>query len=84
MKINKKPNKTTKEFIELLGELDQIELIGITKILCVKLVDDKGPRAGEDIILDIIDTFEHLNRKQKRDIFKILKEVKKTNAASKN
>lgn len=78
-------DKQTYIFIEMLKDLEPIELFGVSKILCIKTMnEDKSARTGGEILGDMIETFNGLNRKQKKEILKILKEVKKSNALTKN
>lgn len=67
------------QFIRALGKLELMELIGIATILCVKLQlnKDEDLRPFEDILSDMISTFEKLNRSQKREILGLIKKVTK-------
>lgn len=73
-----KTNKTVEKFIELILRLEPIEFIGLSKILCIKIVDDKmEPRPSEDIMCDMIDKFGSINRKKRKEILNIMKSAGK-------
>lgn len=73
--------KNVNEFAKLLGKLDAPSLIGLTRMLEVRvfyedLKDDKGhpmPRSGEAIIEDCLVKFFSLNRQKRREILKALR-----------
>ena len=75
----------TNEFAKLLIRLDGASLIGLTRILQVKVFyddikDENGnlmPRSGEQIIEDCLVKFHSLNREKRRQILRILRAVKK-------
>lgn len=78
-------NKDLNTFANYIIKLDGGEFIGLAKMLCVPVfkdtaVDIKGkpaPRSAEDIIVDCLTAFSNLNRKQRRDILKMLKPIAK-------
>lgn len=73
--------KNVNEFAKLLGKLDAPSLIGLTRMLEVRvfyedLKDDKGhpmPRSGEAIVEDCLVKFFSLNRQKRREILKVLR-----------
>ena len=77
--------KNVNEFAKLIIKLDGASLLGLTRMLRVKvfyddLKDDKGhpmPRSGEAIIEDCLVKFHSLNRAERRDILRILRAAKK-------
>jgi hypothetical protein len=77
--------KQTNEFALLLTKLDGASLIGLTRLLQVKVFyddvkDENGkpmPRSGEQIIEDCLVKFHSLNREKRRDILRVLRAVKK-------
>lgn len=77
--------KNTNEFAKLLTKLDGASLIGLTRILKVKVFyddvkDDRGkpmPRSGEQIIEDCLVKFHSLNREKRREILRMMRAVKK-------
>ena len=77
--------KNTNEFALLLTKLDGASLIGLTRILEVKVFyddvkDENGkpmPRSGEAIIEDCLVKFHSLNREKRRQILHILRAAKK-------
>jgi hypothetical protein len=77
--------KQTNEFALLLTKLNGASLIGLTRLLQVKVFyddvkDENGkpmPRSGEQIIEDCLVKFHSLNREKRRDILRVLRAVKK-------
>lgn len=73
--------KNVNEFAKLIGKLDGPTLIGLTRMLEVRvfyedLKDDKGhpmPRSGEAIVEDCLVKFFSLNRQKRREILKVLR-----------
>ena len=84
LKMEKNKNKVSSKivinFLELVTQLEPIEFVGLSKILCVPLVNQKNePREFEDILSDMIDKFISTGRKQRKDIIKVLKQsIKET------
>lgn len=113
-----KKKRQFNEFMKILSKLEVVELIGVARILGVKLVEKKeveveegykadakadkqgvrsikngeqaadvktstGPAAlyqardGIDIMTDIVNAFNNLNRKQRKNLLLILKEAEK-------
>ena len=77
--------KQTNEFALLLTKLNGASLIGLTRLLQVKVFyddvkDENGkpmPRSGEQIIEDCLVKFHSLNREKRREILRVLRAVKK-------
>lgn len=69
------------ELIELITELEPVEFIGLARVLCVDIVneEDKTTRDFYDILNDIVNKFNTLARKQRREILSVLRRVKKEN-----
>lgn len=70
------------QFITYINNLEPIEFNGIAKILCVSIFTDntkekKKIRKYEDILSDLMDNFCLLGRRQRKEIFKLLKQVEK-------
>lgn len=66
------------EFITIINRLEPVEFAGIVKILCVALADYSGKvRPYEEILSDLIDNFCKIGRRQRREIIKLLRQVKK-------
>ena len=66
------------EFIKCVSLLSEVEFLGVAKILCVDYTGvDKKPRPVEAILSDMIDKFVFLNRKKRRELMKILKQITK-------
>ncbi len=77
--------KNVNEFANLLVTLDGATVIGLTRLLKVKVFyddvkDENGkpmPRSGEAIIEDCLVKFHSLNREKRRQILRILRAAKK-------
>ena len=77
--------RNTNEFARLLTKLDGVSLIGLTRLLEVKVFyddvkDDNGkpmPRSGEAIIEDCLVKFHALNRQRRRNILRMMRAAKK-------
>ena len=77
--------KNVNEFAKLIGTLDAASLIGLTRLLKVKVFyddvkDANGkpmPRSGEAIIEDCLVKFHSMNRKDRRKILTLLKHTKR-------
>lgn len=69
------------ELIELITELEPVEFIGLARVLCVDIINekDKTTRDFYDILNDIVNKFNTLARKQRREILSVLRRVKKEN-----
>ena len=73
-------NKKNK-LIELITELEPVEFIGLARVLCVDIIneEDKTTRDFYEVLNDIVDKFNTLARKQRREILSVLRRVKKEN-----
>ena len=73
-------NKKNK-LIELITELEPVEFIGLARVLCIDIInkEDKTARDFYEVLNDIVDKFNTLARKQRREILSILRRVKKEN-----
>ena len=69
------------ELIELITKLEPVEFIGLARVLCIDIIneEDKTTRDFYDILNDIVDKFNTLARKQRREILSVLRRVKKEN-----
>lgn len=69
------------ELIELITKLEPVEFIGLARILCIDIIneEDKTTRDFYDVLNDIVNKFNTLARKQRREILSVLKRVKKEN-----
>ena len=78
-------DKNTTEFAKLICTLDAAALIGLTRLLKVKVFyddvkDENGkpmPRSGEAIIEDCLVKFYALNRERRKEIIKIMRQAVK-------
>ena len=72
MVIKKKKN-ITEEFTICLSKLEAVEFLGVCRVLSVPLVDKSDePRKFGALLVDVIQKFSMLNRKQKRDLLKLV------------
>ena len=85
MDILKTKEQTLTDFAKMLGKMDAMEFLGLAKILCVHVFDNENkdengkpaPREAEAIIEDCIIAFDNLNRKQRRDILRVMRNTVK-------
>lgn len=74
----KKEKTTNQNFMELLIRLEAVEFLGLCKFLGVKLMEDsKTPRDFADLLSDLMEKFQNLNRTRQRELLQILKKVNK-------
>ena len=74
------------EFIDLIKYLEPAEFIGLARILCIDIMD-KETKQNRDfyvVLNDMINKFNSLGRKQRREILSVLKKARKENAGTKN
>lgn len=71
------------DFIRALAKLPPEQLIGVARILKVKLMSDERDendklimRDGADITTDVLNAYAALNKKQRRNLLKIIKAAK--------
>lgn len=74
------------DFVRALVALPPEQIIGVARVLNVKIIKDefeevdgkKTPkmRDGQEILLDILNEYAKLNRKQRRNLLKIVKAAK--------
>lgn len=69
------------ELIELITKLEPVEFIGLARVLCIDIInkEDKTTRDFYDVLNDIVNKFNTLARKQRREILSVLRRVKKEN-----
>lgn len=69
------------ELIELITKLEPVEFIGLARILCIDIINegDQTTRDFYDVLNDIVNKFNTLARKQRREILSVLRRVKKEN-----
>jgi len=77
---NKYPHN---DFIIALSKLTPDQLVGTARVLGVNIMtdekDEKGNyqvRDGQEIVTDMINSYSALNRKQRRNLLKIVKAAK--------
>ena len=78
-------DKNTTDFAKLLCTLDAPSFIGLTRLMQVKMFyddvkDEKGhpmPRSAEAIIEDCLVKFHSMNRKDRREYLKVLRNMQK-------
>ena len=68
--------KTFLSFIEEVSKLSEVELVGLSKILCVPILDkDENERPFEEILSDMMDKFLMVKRGKRKEILKMIKDV---------
>ena len=74
------------EFINLIKYLEPVEFIGLARILCVDIIhkEDKTARDFYDVLNDMVNKFNTLACKQRREILSVLKKARNENAGTKN
>ena len=66
-------------FIEEVSKLSEVEFVGLSKILCVPILDkDKNERPFEDILSDMMDKFLMIKRGKRKEILNMIKDVNRT------
>lgn len=87
--IYKPLEKQAEEFVCLISKLNAFEFMGILKLLSVPIFENEQEitketnpkdivsRQFEDLLDDAIDTFCVLNRARRREVLKLLREVRK-------
>lgn len=75
--MNKKDQLST--FLERISKLEAIEFIGLAKILCVELMeeDKETYRPFEDVLSDMMINYTKAARKSRRQIDKVLRDIRK-------
>lgn len=75
----------TKTFIAALPQLQPLEIMGLCRILCIKVKDENNEvKNGAHILEEIIKKFDSIGRKQKRQILKMIEELLKEKKADIN
>lgn len=73
---SKVSSKTFLSFIEEISKLSEIEFVGLSKILCVPILDkDKNERPFEEILSDMMDKFLMIKRGKRKEILNMIKDV---------
>ena len=75
--------KSSMQLIEQICKMEPLEFAGLARLLGVQIVelnnestDEKNkykPRSFTDVISEVLDKYEKLNRVRKREIFKLIK-----------
>lgn len=66
------------EFANKITKLEVIEFIGLAQVLGVKVLNGEEGRNFEEIYPEVVTAYFSLNRKRRRSVDKILKEVIKS------
>lgn len=67
--------KTFLSFIEEVSKLSEVEFVGLSKILCVPILDEEeNERSFENILSDMMDKFLLIKRSKRKEILKMLKD----------
>lgn len=86
--LTSKQQKDVLKFITLLAKLEPLELIGVSQILGIEIVTIDVKAEGdkvlanataniaENIISESIDAFLQLNRQQRKNLFKLLRQCR--------
>ena len=73
---SKVSSKTFISFIEEVSKLSEVEFVGLSKILCVPILDkDKNERPFEEILSDMMDKFLMIKRRKRKEILNMIKDV---------
>lgn len=76
---SKVSSKTFLSFIEEVSKLSEVEFVGLSKILCVPILDkDKNERPFEEILSDMMDKFLMIKRGKRKEILNMIKDVNRT------
>lgn len=75
--------KSSMQLIEQICKMEPLEFAGLARLLGVQIVelneestDEKNkykPRSFTDVMSEVLDKYEKLNRVRKREIFKLIK-----------
>ena len=69
-------SKTFLSFIEEVSKLSEVEFVGLSKILCVPILDkNKNERPFEEILSDMMDKFLIIKRGKRKEILNMIKDV---------
>ena len=72
-------SKTFLSFIEEVSKLSEVEFVGLSKILCVPILDkDKNERPFEEILSDMMYKFLMIKRGKRKEILNMIKDVNRT------
>lgn len=81
IKESRVSSKTFLSFIEEVSKLSEVEFIGLSKILCVPILDkEENERPFEDILSDMMDKFLLVKRSKRKEILKMLKDSNRAKA----
>ena len=73
---SKVSSKTFLSFIEEVSKLSEVEFVGLSKILCVPILDkDKNERPFEEILSAMMDKFLMIKRGKRKEILNMIKDV---------
>lgn len=66
--------KMLNTFVEVLPRLETVEVIGVARLLKVKLYkEDKEPRSSQEILEECIVNFSKLNRERRKELLEVMK-----------
>ena len=72
-------SKTFLSFIEEVSKLSEVEFVGLSKILCVPILDkNENERPFEEILSDMMDKFLMVKRGKRKEILNMIKDVNRT------
>ena len=70
------------DFVTRLSLLNIEEFLGIAYTLRVTTIEDKKPRPFEDVFISMAEAFGKLQRKEKREIMRVMRAVTKDREAA--
>lgn len=67
-----------KEFLELITKCSPVEFLGVATMTRVAILnEDKTPKTFDQILTEVLEVFEKMNRATKRRILRIVREAVK-------
>lgn len=72
---------TNQQFIDILISLKPEEFIGLAQFLHIKVLTEEVdpetktaiPRKSEDILMDLLDRYDHMGRRNRRELVRTLR-----------
>lgn len=72
-----------KQFLRQLTKLEPIEFLGLARLMKIPIMrehkedEELAPREFEEVLADMVQKYETLNRKQRRNLLKMLHPIEK-------
>lgn len=77
--------KSNMQLLQAISEMEPLHFVGLAKLLGVQLHEPAAdnerqttPRPFSDVLKDVMEKYDHLNRARKREIYKLVKQAKST------